>query len=160
MGAWQITLKDLRLILKDKGALFTLLAMPVVVIAILGMSTGQLFTTSEESKLVKVGVVDEDHSEVSSHVLRDLSSLGGLKVEKLSDRDEAKLRLQDGRSSVVVVLGKDFHNRINDLDLADVFDPEHGKLSQGLSEIDLTVESGAAFVGVGELVQYVVLSAV
>ena len=45
MGAWEITIKDLRLILKDKGALFTLLALPVVVIAILGMSTGQMLTS-------------------------------------------------------------------------------------------------------------------
>src|SRR5882724_34510 len=104
MGAWEITIKDLRLIVKDRGALFTLLALPVVVIAILGMSTGQLFTTPEESKLVKVGLVDEDQGEVSEHVFRDLSSIGGLKVEKLGDREEARLQLQDGRTSVVVIL--------------------------------------------------------
>jgi L-lactate dehydrogenase complex protein LldF len=45
MGVWEITVKDLRLILKDRGALYTLLALPVVFIAILGMSTGQLITT-------------------------------------------------------------------------------------------------------------------
>ena len=36
------TKKDLHLILKDRGALFTLLALPVVFIAILGVSTGRL----------------------------------------------------------------------------------------------------------------------
>jgi ABC-2 type transport system permease protein len=119
-----------------------------------------MLTSREESKLVQVGLVDEDRGEVSEHVFRDLSSIGGLKVEKVSDRDEARLQLQDGRRSVVVILGKDFHNRIDELDLADVFDPEHGKLEQGLPALDLHVESGAAFVGVAELVQYVVLSAV
>ncbi|HEY3968973.1 MAG TPA: ABC transporter permease [Planctomycetaceae bacterium] len=160
MGAWQITVKDLRVILKDKGALFTLLALPVVVIAILGMSTGQMLTAEEETKLVKVGVVDEDQGELSEHVFRDLSSIGGLKVEKIGDRDEAKLQLQNGQSSIVVILGKDFHNRINDLDLADVFDADHGKLAQGLSALDMHVESGAEFASVAELIQYVVLSAV
>ena len=160
MGAWEITVKDLCLILKDKGALYTLLALPVVFIGILGVSTGQLITTHEQSKLVQIGLVDEDGGEVSEHIFRDLSAIGGMKVEKVIDRDEAKLQLQDGRRSVVVILGKDFHNRIDELDLSDVFDTEHGKLADGLSALDMHVASGAAFVGVAELVQYVVLSAV
>lgn len=160
MGAWEITVKDLRLILKDRGALYTLLALPVVFIAILGVSTGQLITTHEASKLLKVGLVDQVNSELSEHVFNDLSSIGGLKVDKVRDRDEALLRLQDGRSSVVVVLGKNFDERIADLDLSDVFDTSHGKLSKGLASVDMQVESGTAFVGVADLVQYVVLSAV
>ena len=160
MEFWEITLKDLRLILKDRGALYTLLALPVVFIAILGVSTGQLITTHDAAKLVKIGVVDEDGGEISDHVIRDLSAIGGLMVSKVENRDEAKLRLQDGRSSVVVVLGKDFSNRVDELNLSDIFDTEHGKLSTGLSAIDMQVESGAAFVGVADLVQYVVLSAV
>lgn len=160
MGAWEITVKDLRLILKDRGALYTLLALPVVFIAILGVSTGQLITTHEASKLLKVGLVDQVNSELSEHVFNDLSSIGGLKVDKVRDRDEALLRLQDGRSSVVVMLGKNFDERIADLDLSDVFDTSHGKLSKGLAAVDMQVESGTAFVGVADLVQYVVLSAV
>lgn len=160
MGAWEITKKDLRLILKDRGALYTLLALPVVFIAILGVSTGQLITTHESSKLVKVGLVDEDGGEVAERIFHDLSQIGGLQVEKVVDRDEATIRLQDGRSSVVVFLGGDFQNRIDALNMGDVIDMEHGKLAQGLPAIDMQVECGAAFVGVAELVEYVVLSAV
>ena len=160
MGAWEITIKDLRLILKDRGALYTLLALPVVFIAILGVSTGQLITTHEASKLLKVGLVDQVNSELSEHVFNDLSSIGGLKVDKIPNRDEALLRLQDGRSSVVVILGKNFDERVAELDLGDVFDTNRGKLSKGLSAVDMQVESGTAFVGVADLVQYVVLSAV
>ncbi|MBS0267155.1 MAG: ABC transporter permease [Planctomycetes bacterium] len=160
MGAWEITKKDVILILKDRGALATLLALPVVFIAILGMSTGQLITTRESAKLVKVGIVDEDGTEIANRVFEDLDRIGGLKVDHVTDRDEGRLRLQDGRSSVLVILGEDFHNRIEDLDLGDIFDMEHGKLSAGLSAIDMQVESGAAFVGVADLVHYVVLSAV
>ena len=160
MEFWEITVKDLRLILKDRGALYTLLALPVVFIAILGVSTGQLITTHDAAKLVKIGVIDEDQSEISEHVYRDLGAIGGLQVSKIENRNEAKLRLQDGRSSVVVILGKDFSSRVDDLNLSDIFDTEHGKLSAGLAAIDMQVESSAAFVGVAELVQYVVLSAV
>jgi len=160
MGAWIIAIKDLRLIVKDRGAAFTLLALPVVFIAILGVSTGRLLTTRDELKLLKIGLVDEDGTEIAERVFNNLSTIGGMKVEKISDRDEAKLHLQDGRSSVVVILGKDFHNRVEDLDLGDVLDAEHGKLMQGASALDLEVESGAAYVSVAEMMQYVVLSAV
>lgn len=160
MGFWDITVKDLYLILKDRGASFTLLALPAVFIAILGMSTGQLLTTRDELKLIKIGLIDEDQTDLSRRVFEDLSTIGGMKVERVTTRAEGKLRLQDGRSGVIVTLGKDFHNRVEELSLGDVFDPEHGKLSQGVSSLDMEVDSGAAFVGVGELLHYVMLSAV
>jgi len=160
MGAWEITVKDLRLIAKDRGALYTLLALPIVFIAILGVSTGQLITTHDEAKLVKIGIVDFNETELSEHVIHDLSAIGGLKIIRITDRNEAMLQLQDGRCNVVVILGKEFSDRVEDLDLSDVFDMDRGKLAQGLSAIDMHVESGTAFVGVADLVQYVVLSAV
>ncbi len=126
MGTWEITKKDLLLILKDKRALCTLLALPVAFIAILGVSTGELITTHEASKLVKVGVVDEDGSELAEHIIHDLSQIGGLKVEKVADRDEGTLLLQNGYSSVIVILGTDFHNRIDELLPGDVIDMKHG----------------------------------
>lgn len=160
MGFWEITIKDLRLILKDRGALYTLLALPIVFIAILGMSTGQLITTHEASKLLKIGVIDECGGPLSEAFFHSVSSIGGIKVDKVSDRAEAKLQLQDGRKSVVVVVGKDFENRIDELNLGDIFSTEHGRLAGGVSAIDLHVESGVEFVSVSELVEYVVLSAV
>lgn len=160
MGVWEITIKDLRLILKDRGALYTLLALPVVFIAILGVSTGQLITTHEASKLLKVGVVNENGQPISESIFSSLSSIGGIKAFEVSDRDEARLRLQDGRSSVVVIIGKDFDTKIDELNLRDIFNTEHGKLSQGLAAIDIHVQSGVEFVGVTELVEYVVQSAV
>ncbi|HVV99379.1 MAG TPA: ABC transporter permease [Planctomycetaceae bacterium] len=160
MGAWEITKKDLRLIIKDKGALYTLLALPVVFIAILGVSTGELITTHESSKLLKVGVLDEDGSPLAQQVFHDLSHIGGLSVGTVPDRDQANFYLQDGRCSVVVFLGKDFHNVVEDLDPADVVDIEHGRLAQGLSALDVHVECAAEFAQVAELVEYVVLSAV
>ena len=160
MGAWEITKKDLRLILKDKGALYTLLALPVVFIAILGISTGQLITTHESAKLVKVAIVDEDNSELAQQVYHDLTQIGGLQVQKVINRDEGRMQLQDGRASVVVMLGKEFHERVEDMNLGDVVDSRQGMLAQGLPALDMDVECAAEFVGAGELVEYVVLSAV
>jgi len=160
MGVWEITIKDLRLILKDRGALYTLLALPVVFIAILGMSTGQLLTTHEQAKLLKIGIVNENGEPVSEEVASSLSEIGGIKATKIADRGEARLWLQDGRSSVVVILGKEFDKKIDELSLRDIFNTETGKLSHGLASIDIHVMSGVEFVGVTDLVEYVVLSAV
>jgi ABC-2 type transport system permease protein len=160
MGAWLITVKDLRTVIKDRGALFTLLALPVVVIAIIGMSTGQLLTAHEETKLIRMGFVDESGSKEAQHVFQDLSAIGGMKIEKLRDRDEANMQLQNGSSSMVVILGKDFENKVDELEPGDVLDPENGRLAQGLSAIDVYVQSGVEFAEASELVQYVVFAAV
>lgn len=160
MGIWKITIKDLRLILKDRGALYTLLALPVVFIAILGVSTGQLITTHDEAKLIKLGVVDESQSELSRQVYQNLSKIGGIKAGLISNRAEGHLHLQDGRASVVVILGKHFEENVDDLGLRDIFNLESGRLAQGVSAIDLEVQSGAEYATAAEMVEYVVMSAV
>jgi ABC-2 type transport system permease protein len=160
MGAWEITKKDIVLILKDRGALYTLLALPVVFIAILGLSTGQLITTRESAKLLKVGVVDEDESELAQRLFNELANIGGLKVDRVADREQAQLRLQDGRSSLLVILGPEFHERVEALSLDHILELNHPPLSDGLPALDMQAESGAEFVAVADLVNYVVLAAV
>jgi ABC-2 type transport system permease protein len=159
MGAWEITKKDLYLISRDRGALYTLLVLPIVFVAILGASTGKLITTQDETKLVKLGIVDEDGSELSQQVIRDLMAVGGLKAEAAENRDEARRQLQDGRYNLVLTIGPTFEERIEELELGDVLDTEHGKLSPGLAALDMQVECGSAFENVAQLVDYVVLAA-
>jgi ABC-2 type transport system permease protein len=159
MDAWEITKKDLYLILRDKGALYTLLVLPLVFVTILGASTGRLMTTHDDTKLVKLGIVDEDRTDLSRQVVRDLIAVGGLKAGMVENIDEAHHRLQDGRCNLVVCIGPTFHERISELDLGDVLDTEHGKLAVGLTALDMQVECGSAFVNVAQLVEYVVLAA-
>jgi ABC-2 type transport system permease protein len=159
MDAWEITKKDLYLILRDKGALYTLLVLPLVFVAILGVSTGRLMTTEDETKLVKLGIVDNDDSEVSQKVVHDVMVIGGLKAEAAENTDEARRRLRDGRYNLVLMIGPQFDERVNELDLGDVLDTERGKLVAGLSALDIKVECGSAFVNVAQLVEYVALAA-
>lgn len=159
MGAWEITKKDLYLIVRDKGALYTLLVLPLVFVTILGASTGQLLTTKDETKLVKLGIVDNDGSDLSTRVVKALIAVGGLKAEVAPNQDEAHRRLQDGRYNLVVQIGPKFDEQVDLLDLSDVVDTERGRLKGGLKSLDLQVECGSAFVNVGELVEYVVLAA-
>ena len=48
MSTWYITLKDLLLLTYDKQALVLLLVLPLLLISIIGMSTGKFLTTDED----------------------------------------------------------------------------------------------------------------
>ena len=47
MHTISITLKDLRLLTRDRRALIVLLALPLVLISVIGMSAGNLFSRNE-----------------------------------------------------------------------------------------------------------------
>jgi ABC-2 type transport system permease protein len=58
MRALQITRKDLCLLSRDKRAAAVLLALPLIFITIIGISTGQILSTREGGERVKVAVVN------------------------------------------------------------------------------------------------------
>ena len=58
-GALQITLKDLRLLARDRRAAVVLLALPLLFITIIGMSTGQILNAREGGEMVSIGIVNE-----------------------------------------------------------------------------------------------------
>ena len=56
--ALQITFKDLRLLARDRRAAMVLLALPMIFITIIGMSTGQILNMKEGGDEVSIAVVD------------------------------------------------------------------------------------------------------
>jgi ABC-2 type transport system permease protein len=58
MKAWEITRKDLRILLRDARALFVLLVLPLVFITIIGLTMGKLLGWKNTNQVLKVGVVD------------------------------------------------------------------------------------------------------
>src|SRR5580704_10181712 len=58
MKAWEITRKDLRILLRDSRALFVLLVLPLVFITIIGLTMGKLLGWKNTNQVLKVGVVD------------------------------------------------------------------------------------------------------
>ena len=121
MNAWHVTRKDLKLLVRDKRTLFVLVALPLVFIAILGLSTGQLFSLREKARKVRLGVVNEDQSELSGKLLTEVYKLEALQTQELPRRDEAKRMLVDGDIDVYVIIGRHYHERVEDLDVGDLF---------------------------------------
>src|SRR5260221_8441023 len=105
MTFWKITKKDLRLLARDKRTLFGLVALPLFFITILGISAGQLFTAKEKAKKVRVGVVNEDASALSTVLIGEVLKLDALEVIEMADRGEAREQLADGKVDVVAFIG-------------------------------------------------------
>jgi len=59
MKLFAVTLKDLKIILTDRGALVTLFAMPLMFIVVMSLLLGPLFRGPDDKEL-KLPVVGED----------------------------------------------------------------------------------------------------
>src|SRR5580765_799773 len=104
MNAWQITKKDLTLLVRDRRTIFVLVALPMAFISILGLSTGQLFSQREKARKVRLSVVNEDQSDLAGKLLDETYRLKALEVHEEPDRQTAKRLLTDGDTDVMVVI--------------------------------------------------------
>lgn len=153
MGAWDITCKDLKLLLRDRRALVLLLLLPLLFIAILGMSTGQFLTKEDGPSRYRVAVVDEDGSELSSRVIANLKKHGQLSLEDYPSRAAAEEALKKQETSALLAIGPAFEEKVDELTLRDMFGREQGALADGPEAVDITMQVGPS-VGDGELIRY------
>lgn len=158
MNAWYVARKDLKLLVRDKRTLFVLIALPLVFIAILGMSTGQLFSMREKARRVRLGVVDEDQSELSGKLLTEVYKLEALQPQELPRRDDAKRRLVDGDIDVYVIIGPRYHDKVEELDVGDLFYSEQGKLEGDLQNLDIDVRAGSLLANAADVVRELVFA--
>ncbi len=158
MTFWKITKKDLRLLLRDRRSLLSLLALPLFFITIIGISAGQLFTEKEKAKRMRVGVVNEDTSPLSEKLISKVSGLDALEVMELDERNEAQDLLADGKIDVLAYIGPGFHERVEQLETGDLFYPESGRLAGRLRSLDIEVQSGAFLASAAEVVEQLVFA--
>lgn len=138
MSVWYITLKDLLLLAHDKKALVLLLVLPLILISIIGMSTGQFLTRDENAEKVKLVVIDQDHSPMSRGLVSDLKQRPEFSVTTSSEKATALAELRRGNVIQVLTIGDDFDNRVDAVRMHDVFDMMNEKDTQkGLTGLDL-----------------------
>lgn len=156
MGACDITLKDLLVLTKDKRALVLLLLLPLMFIAIIGMSTGQFLTRDDDSELFKIALVDESHSDMSKDLLAELRQRPELVITPVESQDAAADVLRRGDASVILVVGPHFEEKVDEVRLSDVFNADSELTTAGPSSLDLSVEAKPN--GVGRLLEAVLFS--
>jgi ABC-2 type transport system permease protein len=158
MTSWKIATKDLRLLLRDRRSLLSLVALPLFFITIIGISAGQLFTQKEKAKRMRVGVVNEDTSNLSDDLIGEVGRLDALEVTVLSNRNEAKDLLADGKIDVAAFIGPRYHEKVEQLDTGDLFYTESGRLAGRLRSLDIEVQSGAFLASAAEVVEQLVFA--
>jgi ABC-2 type transport system permease protein len=158
MTCWKIGKKDLRLLLRDRRSLVSLLALPLFFITIIGISAGQLFTEKEKAKRMRVAVVNDDASPLSENLISKVSGLDALEVTELDDRNEAKDLLADGKMDVLAYIGPRFHELVQQLEPGDLFYTESGRLAGRLRSLDIEVQSGAFLASAAEVVEQLVFA--
>ena len=157
MAAWDITCKDLRLLAGDKRALVLLLLLPLMFIAILGMSTGQFLTKDEDQRKLKIAVVDESQSEPSRELIKALSQHDGILVLEQENVEAARQALDDSQATVLLVIPKSYEATVDELRMGDIVDSANGQLAAGPSALGLTFDFRSA-IGDGGVVKWLVFS--
>jgi ABC-2 type transport system permease protein len=95
--------KDLRLLVRNRGALFFSLGWPVLIALFFGL----VFGGGGERGRIQVGGVDEDGSPASAALLQRLSTTDGVQVTPLG-RAEAETRVRAGTLTAAVVVPKGY----------------------------------------------------
>ena len=107
-----IARKDLQLFFKDKKALLLTFITPIGLITLLVFAFGG--NSNEQSfDPIPVQICDQDHSPESEKFISDLKLSEQIKVEKI-DFDEGLENVKKGKRLVLLVIKKDFEQKISD----------------------------------------------
>lgn len=148
--AFKITLKDLRLLSRDRRALVILVAMPMVIIAIVGSSTGRLRDNREQSRQgLTIEVADFNQSETSRRLAGFLASYDSVKVRRaeISNRSDAKVlerfsvERPTDENDMRLVIRPGFESRIRELSTTLLTSPDESTRKEGLANVNLALIS-------------------
>ena len=153
MSAWFITAKDLLMLARDPRALVMLLVLPLLFIAIVGMSTGQFLTREDNTERFRIAVVDESQSETSRDLIKELCSRPEFLMNPVKTKDDAVEALRRGDALLVMQIGPKFEERVDDLHMTDLFNTKTGLANVGVASLDLSIEAKGTTGGVGKLME-------
>jgi ABC-2 type transport system permease protein len=148
MDALKITLKDLTLLSRDRRALVILVAMPMVIIAIVGSSTGQLRANRAQNRQgLQVEIADFSQTVSSNRLAGFLASYENVLVRSIADvaQDDAGLLAQlraekpEGETDVRIVIGPQFETVISEMSPTQLTSPEGSTREKGFAGVDISL---------------------
>ncbi len=113
---FNIALKDLKVIARDKKALILLLIMPIVITFILGAAFGSSFSKRGlDITVFPVAVVDKDGGDQAKAFIEDflVKDLSSLFTTQIATEEEAFNLLNSEKVSTVIVIPENFTDNIN-----------------------------------------------
>ena len=154
MGWWHLTWKDLRLQVRDRRSLAVLLILPLIFISIIGLSTGKLLGWRASNQVIQVAWLDRDGGDLAKRLQAKLTETGDLHVVAYDNIDAARRDVFSGKVTLSLTIGSEFQQRIDALELRDLFARKrgNGRLAGGLKSLDIDVETKPSWNWVAKLV--------
>ena len=116
---WSLAKKELRLLLRDPLAVGVLVGMPLLFILVLGLLLGESFGQKPDDTL-RITVVNLDENGIGLHgkpwsywVQQDLRETPGIRIEYISDLEEAKTLIREHRRAAILVLRENLSDSLN-----------------------------------------------
>ena len=112
MSIFSIALKDIQILLKDRGAIFQLFLLPLVFIVAYS-AVAASFEDSGEDERIGLAVVNLDNGYKAQTLLAELEATGGVRVELLTLL-EAKEKLDTSEIARYLTIPADFTQGLQD----------------------------------------------
>lgn len=156
MNFWRITRKDLLVLWRDRRSLVILLALPLVFITIIGLSTGQLLGWQNDNGILKIAVVNQDGGDLSRSIIDRLRQHEGLDVQELDDPALAERLVASGDRTGVVRFGPEFQRQVDEVRSIDALQMDRGRLAGDLSTLDVHVAAEQSLTNVEAILEVIV----
>jgi ABC-2 type transport system permease protein len=111
MKILSITWKDIQIFVKDRGALLTLLVLPLVFVLVFSGALSQIGQAEEDTR-IRLVVVDLDGSQAAQAFIEDVDTAGGVRVE-LYDEAEAMPLVQENEIPRALIVPAGFAANID-----------------------------------------------
>jgi ABC-2 type transport system permease protein len=156
MNAWRMTWKDLRVLWRDRRSFVILIALPLVFITIIGLSTGQLLGWRNTNSELRIAVVNRDGGPLSQAILNRLKGHAGVRIIEADDFRHCQTLLDTGRCSGMVEFGTGFQSRVDQLRAVDALQLDEGRLTGDLSGFDVHVSTEPSLTNVAAVIELIV----
>lgn len=110
MNFLKIAKKDIKLMLKDPGALVVLFLLPMMLITIMSFALKPVY--GDQSDAVKVLVVDLDKSNDSKNYIQAINEVEGIDVDGMEKENLLEEAVQDGENPMGIVIPKGFQDSL------------------------------------------------
>lgn len=106
MNAWSIAFKDIQILLRDRGALFQLILLPLIFILVVAGAFSGMEEEARDTR-VHLPIADTDGGRRAQELVEGIQEAGGVEVE-LVDIDQARARLEAGAIQRLLTVGPEF----------------------------------------------------
>lgn len=111
MSAFSIALKDIRILLKDRGSLFQLILLPLIFILVIAGAFSGMNDEVQDKRIV-LPIVDLDEGERGADLITGIDQAGGVQADRFEE-SSAQAALEGGEIQRLLTIPKDFSSQLN-----------------------------------------------